>query len=306
MRFTLSSRAALIAPALGLALLAGTATALVAVVPAVSTPAVAAAATVQPTAANTGVPSGATLKPVYGTLVLNKAGTTYSNLDIHGRVKVTAPNITLANSIVRGDATTKLGSLVDCNDPSSNHAGFTLRDSTLTAQYPSIYQVGIVGHDFTVLRAEITRTLDGVHVVGGRVTVTGSWIHDTYYIPASQSPDHQYTHNDGVQVIGGSSITVTGNTISGNSNAALMVGQSSGVVTGVRFSDNWSSGGACTVNIVAVPRATISGLTITSNRFLHNTRVANCAILQNSGVTMTTSGNMWSDTNKAVTLTRGR
>src|SRR5205823_3895090 len=64
----------------------------------------AAAAVVPPSAANTGVPTGATLRRVDGTLVLDRAGATYSNLDVHGRVRVTARGITLANSIVRGDA----------------------------------------------------------------------------------------------------------------------------------------------------------------------------------------------------------
>lgn len=296
---------ALVAPLL---VLASVSTALVAglvAAPVVgAAPAVTAAA---PGASNTGVPDGASLRRVDGTLVLDRAGATYSNLDIHGRVRVDAPNITLANSIVRGDNAKALGALIDCNHSTTNHSGFVVRDSTLVPQYPSAYyQAGILGHDFTVLRTEITKTVDAVHVVGNNVTVTRSWLHDTLYVSAAASPLHRDTHNDGVQVLGGANIRVAGNTISGNSNAAMQVTQDDGAVSGLRFTGNWSSGGGCTVNMVATPRTSIVGtVTVARNRFLHNTRVANCAIISGRGVTVSHPGNVWADTGKEVALSRG-
>ena len=264
-----------------------------------------AAAAVPPGSSLTGVAAGSKLTRVDGFLVLNRAGATYRNLDIHGRVRIMAPNITLENSIVRGDASTVFGSLVDCNNPGANHNGFVLRNSELVASKPSIYQDGILGHDFTVVGSEIRGTVDAVKIVGSNVTVSRSYLHDTVHIPASSSPNHQETHNDGVQITAGTNITISSNIIQDNSNAGLMITQGAGTVSNVRFTGNWSSGGACTVNITATPRPTISGLTVTGNQFKHNTRVANCAILQNRGVAMTLGGNIWQGNGVAVALTRG-
>lgn len=300
---------ALLAPTLVAVTAGGVVAAVATAAPAVAAPAAAsapaAAAAVAPGKSNTGPKPGVALKRVDGLLVLNRAGATYSGLDIHGRVRVAAPNITLANSIVRGDASKTYAGIIDCNHAGYDHRGFTVRDSLVYAQYPSVYQVGIMGHDFTVLRTEITNTVDAVHVVGGNVTVTRSWLHDTHFIPASQSPKGHYTHNDGVQVVSGGNVTISQNTIERNHNAALQVTQDEGATWGVKFTDNWSSGGGCTVNITPQPRPSIGGMTITSNRFKHDTRVPNCAIVLNHGVSMAQSGNVWSDTGKAVTLSRG-
>ena len=240
-------------------------------------------------------------------LLLDKAGATYSGLDVHGKVRVTAPNVTLANSIVRGDDSTAVYGLVDANNPNSDHHGFVIRDTTIVPTYANAYAgAGILGHDFTALRVEVTKTVDAVHISGNNVVVQASWLHDTTFVPKASNPFGSDSHNDGVQVVRGTNITVTGNTISGNSNSGLMVTQDEGVVSGLKFTGNWASGGACTVNVVATPRPTISGITVTGNRFLHNTRNAACAILKNSGVTMTQTGNVWADTGAAVQLTRGR
>src|SRR5207237_8813035 len=58
----------------------------------------------QPGPNNTGVPAGTTLTVFNGDLTIDTAGATYSNLDIHGYVKVNAPNVTIKNSIIRGGA----------------------------------------------------------------------------------------------------------------------------------------------------------------------------------------------------------
>jgi hypothetical protein len=108
-----------------------------------------------------------------------------------------------------------------------------------------------------------------------------------------------------VQVVSGSNVLITHNAIAGNSNSAIQVTQDVGVVSNVRFVANWASGGGCTVNITPAPRTSIGGMTISSNRFLHNTSVRNCAIVLNNGVSMSHPSNVWRDTDTAVVLTRG-
>lgn len=302
MRLTTSVPHVLTAAALAVAAVATSAVAVLGV-----TAVPAAAATVAPGPSNTGVPAGTTLRRIDGDVSLDRAGATYSNLDIHGRVRVNAPNITLANSIVRGSAVKIRGSLVDCTYTKTDHHNFTLRDSTLVPTYKSAYnQAGIQGYGFTVIRANISGTTDAVAVVGGNVTVQSSWLHDTTFVPAAQNPFHRDTHNDGVQISSGSSITITGNSISGNRNSGMMVAQDQGAVSGVRFTNNWSNGGGCNVNITPTPRTSMSTVTVTGNRFGRSMSVPNCAILQNRGVPLVTTGNVWADTGRAVALTRGQ
>ena len=299
---SLSFPRALTATALALAAVATSAVAVFTV-----TAAPAAAATAAPGPSNTGVPAGITLRRIDGDVSLDRAGATYTNLDIHGRVRVNAPNITLANSIVRGSAVKIRGSLVDCTYIKTDHHNFTLRDSTLAPTYKSAYnQAGIQGYGFTVIRADISGTTDAVAVIGGNVTVQSSWLHDTNFVRAAQNPFHKDTHNDGVQISSGSNITITGNTISGNRNSGMMVAQDQGAVSGVRFTGNWSNGGGCNVNVTPTPRTSMSTITVSGNRFGRAMSVPNCAILQNTGVPISHTGNVWADNGKAVSLTRGR
>src|SRR5262245_15652634 len=55
-----------------------------------------------PNSTNTGVPSGVTLTPYSGTLVINTTGAVISGLDITGGVIINAPNVTLTNCRITG------------------------------------------------------------------------------------------------------------------------------------------------------------------------------------------------------------
>ena len=257
--------------------------------------------TTGPNASNTGVPAGTTLSRRDGMVLLTTPGGVYSNLDIHGRVRVMAPNITLKNSIVRGDASSTFGSLVDANYPGANHTNFTLMDSELVPEYPSYFQDGILGHDYTVIRANIHGSVDAVKIVGNNVKVQNSWLHDTTFVNAPTGP----THNDGVQVLVGSNILIQGNRIERNDNSGMQVTQDRGAVTGLQFLNNWGDGGGCTVNLAHKPLPTMSGITVSGNRFERHTRVANCAIVSGPSTALTASGNTWVDNGQPVAITRG-
>ena len=257
--------------------------------------------TTGPNASNTGVPAGTALTRRDGMVLLTTPGGVYSNLDIHGRVRVMAPNVTLKNSIVRGDSSSTFGSLVDANYPGADHTNFTLMDSELVPEYPSYFQDGILGHDYTVIRADIHGSVDAVKVVGNNVKVQDSWLHDTTYLNTPTGP----THNDGVQVLIGNNIVIQGNRIEGNDNSGMQVTQDRGTVTGLTFVNNWADGGGCTVNLAHKPLPTMGGITVSGNHFYRHTRVANCAIVSGPATSLAATGNTWVDNGQPVAITRG-
>jgi len=67
-------------------------------------------------------------------------------------------------------------------------------------------------------------------------------------------------------------------------------------VTHTTITQNWLDGAGCTVNTNNKPLPTMTGVTLTTNRFGRNHRYVDCAVLSQPGVTLTTSGNVWDDT----------
>ena len=262
---------------------------------------------VRPDASNTGVPAGTTLTRVDGNnsvIRLTTAGATYQNLDIHGRVRIMAPNITIKNSIIRGDASYTLGSIVDVNYPGVDHSNFTLLNSEIVPEFPQWQQDGILGFGYSVIGSNIHGTTDAVKIVGDNVTVRDSYLHDTTYfvIPGVGYGD---THNDGIQAVKGNHVTITNNTITGNRNSAVMLGQDQGLITDWSFTGNYMDDGGCSVNTASKAYSSMGRLTFTDNDFGTHQANRGCAIVVNLAKTMVTaSGNTW-DSGAPFNLSRG-
>ena len=64
-----------------------------------------------------------------GDLNLNVPGMVVSGLDIHGNVNVTAPNVVLKNSIVRGGALPTHGHCIVEDNKASNGLNFLIEDT---------------------------------------------------------------------------------------------------------------------------------------------------------------------------------
>jgi len=232
-----------------------------------------------------------------GDLTITTAGATYSGLDIHGFVRVEAPNVTIKDSIIRGGVSTTDIGLV--NDTSSTATNFLIEDSELVPSNPSVQIDGIKGWNYTALRVDIHGTTDGAKVYGNNVTIESSYIHGL--VTYAHDPDQGggQSHNDGVQVLSGTHIRIIGNTIVGGSNTALMVTQDHGIVGDMQFNNNWVSGGTCTVNLTAKPLPSLTGISLLNNRF--GTHQA-CSILDTLAVTLVASGNVYSDTGLPVPI----
>ena len=127
---------------------------------------------VQPGPDNTGVPAGTTLTVYNGDLVITTAGATYSGLDIHGYLRIEAPNVTVKDSIIRG-GTGPIG-LGIVSDVSNSATNFLLEDSEVVPQYPVVGLDDIKGWNYTALRDNIHGSVDGLKMYGDNATVEDS------------------------------------------------------------------------------------------------------------------------------------
>jgi hypothetical protein len=250
------------------------------------------------------VPAGTALKVHIGDLVVTTPGASYDGLDIHGFVSVRAPDVSIKRSIIRGSSVTK-GSIGLVENVSPAGVNFTLTDSELAPAFPSVYLDGVMGSNFTLLRDDIHGTVDTVKVFGDNATVEHSWLHNTVYYPRDPNQGGGGTHNDGVQVLKGTNIRIMHNTITGARNSALQITQGVGKVTGLWFDGNWADGGACSVNVSNLPLASMSGITISDNRFGHATRVPNCPIIVTRSTRLTASGNVFDNTSQPAPVRVG-
>lgn len=258
----------------------------------------------KPEAWNTGVPAGTTLRRHDGDLTITQAGTVIDGLDIHGFVRIQAPNVTIKRSIVRGgkSTTTSIGLVSVTHAAATN---FLLEDSELVAAYPSAVLDGIKGGNFTMRRVESRDTVDNVGIHLSNVRVESSWLHKASYFSSSPYHNGGPTHNDAVQVHGGSNIVLVGNRMEDADNAAIMLQQNYSPTSNVQISRNWMNHGGCTVNINHKGGSSLKGVTVTDNRFGRDTRNRDCAIIATKASRAATSGNVWEDTGAPVSVRNG-
>jgi hypothetical protein len=256
----------------------------------------------RPSAANTGVPPGTTLTRYDGNITITKAGTVLQDLDVHGFVIVEASNVTIERSIVRGGISHFDTALVKV----VSGTNVLVEDSELVPEYPSVQIDGIRGANYTALRDNIHGTTDGSKVTGDNVTISDSYVHDLPFWAHDPDQHGNPAHNDGVEIFVGKNLHITDNAfyIATYGNSAMQVNQNLGTVTDLHFTGNYADGGHCTVNLVNIPRSSMTGIQVDDNRFGRDTSIANCAIFAEYGVTLTDVNDVWDDTGLPVTLRR--
>jgi hypothetical protein len=246
---------------------------------------------VQPNADNTGVPAGTVLTVYNGDLTITTAGATYSGLDIHGYLRVEAPNVTVKNSIVRGGAGPNGNGIVNDTTPSATN--FLFEDSEVSPSYPALGLDDIKGFNYTALRDNIHGSIDGLKMYGDNATVQDSWIHDL--VTYAHDPGHGNgpSHSDGVQILSGTNLKIIGNSIEGQPNSTVIITQDNGPVSNVLIDNNWMSGVGqdATIKLLNKPLPSMQGITVTNNRFLGTLATA-CQILDSKTVSLVQSGNV--------------
>ncbi|TFB74808.1 hypothetical protein E3O06_06825 [Cryobacterium glaciale] len=255
-----------------------------------------------PGASNTGVPSGTALTVHNGDINVTKAGTVLDGLDIRGLVKISAANVTIKNSIIRGRSMNGPGALIN------NLGGFSnlvVTDTELSPSAASPDANGIYGYNFTATRVNINNAIDGIHVTGSNVVIQDSWIHDNMHYLKDPNQGGSPSHDDSIQVQSGNNITVAGNRLTDSHSAAVQITQDRGKVSNFAFTDNFANGGACTVNIAEKSYGPIQGAVITDNTFGRDSRLANCAVIAPTTTKIDFAGNYYTPDDTLVTIRKG-
>lgn len=242
------------------------------------------AGTYDPGPTTTGVLPGVTRTTVTASSQLPggglQPGTTYSNWTFE--FIVTPPtgtsSIIFRNCMFRGPTTaqTAVMSLVKAWDPGRCPTQYW--DCTFAAQTPGPWINGIDGHHFQLYRCDISRVIDGIEVFNTNdpdgplgVVVQQSWVHDLlWYAPGNPGTATDGSHNDCMQVEGGSGGIVLGNNFENyndpayfnsyysisQGNAAMQIKPDVGLLTGWQIEQNRFSGGRIsTVNLAHDPPA---------------------------------------------------
>ncbi|GCB53941.1 hypothetical protein rerp_03490 [Rhodococcus erythropolis] len=170
-----------------------------------------------------GLPAGTPLRVHNGDLTIRTPGTVIENLDIRGFVRIEASNVTIRRSIIRGRNPGQINeSLIAAY---GDHRNFRIEDTTLRPSTLSPYVDGIKGRNFYARRLDISGVVDSVVIFGDNVDFGYSWLHDNlHYSPWPKQWDNQ-THDDNVQIEGGSNISVHNSRLEGAYNAAAMITQ---------------------------------------------------------------------------------
>jgi hypothetical protein len=163
--------------------------------------------------------------------LIDKAGTVIDGKQIPCSVRVTADDVKITRSQVK--ATGRWGVyLVD------KFTRLTLQDVEIIGSDACEYGVGF--EDVTAVRINVSGCSDGVKMESG-ASLVDSWVHDL-----SKGPGD---HNDGVQITGGSNITIRHNRIENpkNQTSAILVGGEFGSPSNILIEDNFLNGGNYTI-----------------------------------------------------------
>lgn len=264
----------------------------------------------KPSASNTGVPAGTVLTISTGDRTYSTDNQVISGLDIRGYVQITGKNVTIRNSIIRG------GNRPCTTGGSQNNAPIWVREDAGASAILENIEIapsnatacmdGIWAVNTTITRANIHGTVDGVKA-DDNVTIQDSYIHGLAYFAVDPNQGGGPSHNDGVQ-----SYQCNSNIRLQRNNIVLLGDETAGAVYqvtqdgGVRCSNivvdnNWLDGGGCTLNFAPKVLSTLTGISVTNNKFGRTRRFANCTIKAYSGTTFAAySGNVWEDNGQPI------
>lgn len=231
-----------------------------------------------PTPACTGIPAGTNLSTVSGSVTLSTNGQVLDAKLVTGDVIVSANNVVIKNSEVRGRIR------------NTNGQSFTLQDS-LVGPTSGCADIEAVGYqNYTARRVQMRNVSDGFRVSGNDVLIEDS------YIKLCSSPGD---HSDGIQgYYGGTNVRISHNTIDQR--------EARDVTSPIFFADNSESaiitnnllmGGGFTLRIHDDFTPDKGPWVVTGNRLVQNAWDYGPASTSNTNCATTT----WSD-NRLVTI----
>jgi hypothetical protein len=283
----------------------------------------------KPNASNTGVPAGTKLTVHRGDIVVTTPGTVIDSMDIYGFVTIKAANVTIKNSRVRGSGPGTFNTgLINCNAAQCKNA--LIEDVLLVPDYPSIWLDGVIGHDFTARRVHTYNVVDGFGVYNttgpaANVTIESSYVHDLSFFSPDPNHSDNKTHNDAIQIQGGSNISIVGNYLSaylsksvGTQNYpypqagfGVILTPNVSAVTGSKINSNWIDGSYIPVKLTTGNKGAMNFGQVNGNRFgrdMRNTPMAGqnnwFTVLTTPNLTAETTGNVYEDNGSPITVRR--
>lgn len=236
-----------------------------------------------PTAANTGTLAGTQFKGPYGPGDTfrddNGAAFTISTkgvLTLTGPVSLTGYDLRcainvktgtskarIANSRIHPDATwtdglTGLSQVIYA--PNAQHSDFQIADTEIWAEKPSDWTDGLKGAGWNSYRLNIHDVTDTMLISGNDTYDEASWLHDNKHWDVDRTKNGGPSHDDGVQIEGGSNNELNGTRIDGAFNSGIQVTQNSARINGLRFRRIWVGGGQYTVNVAEKAQGPLQGL----------------------------------------------
>jgi len=210
-------------------------------------------------------------------------------MDLRGNIWISAPNVTIKNSVIRGraDSTRQMGLIT--ND--GGFPGLLIEDTTIaeSAANPN-NMAGILGSHFVARRVTIIGQVDSIYINGSDVTVEDSELRDTVYYAHHFTQNDGPTHNDGIQIRKGDNITIRGNSIHGSPNFEILAAAETGTIDNLLVENNYLNDGWCTSKFASLGHST-SG-TIRNNSYGPSSHEG-CPIQVTKSFTGTFSNNVW-------------
>ncbi|MEM9202368.1 MAG: right-handed parallel beta-helix repeat-containing protein [Actinomycetota bacterium] len=190
-----------------------------------------------PTAATTGfVGAGYTLADLTpsGGIDIREDGAVIDRLDVNGRIRVFADNVTIKNSRIRHESAYGI-------DIRPGSTGLVVEDTTIIG-IANTAAANIGQSNYTCRRCNLSQAVDGAKL-GTNVTIEDSIVHNMRKFAG--------THNDGMQNSGGGhNVLVSGNTILGpyrTSTSAIIAQTNVGTIDNMIVTGNYMYGGSYTV-----------------------------------------------------------
>ncbi len=224
----------------------------------------------------TGIPDVAR-QVVHGDIYATQPGQVIDGVDVRGRIFVRADNVTIRNSIVRGADGGTSGGIIDAMQ---GRPGLKVIGTQIIATRANPSVNGIMGSNFELHNVEIANVIDAVHIAGSNVLIADSRLHRHAHFGPGVDPHHRDgSHDDSVQIVGGTNITITRSILEGSYNAAVMMAPDRSPIANVSITNNRINGGGCSINISEKGKGSIPGITIAGNTFGTDTRHSRCAIV---------------------------
>ena len=272
--------------------------------------------TYKPDATTTGVLDGVARGSlvVGGVLRLQTPGQILENVDLYNcTIKPEAPGIIIRNVWCHGrtpKASPGINDHYPLIDMTSSLANDTIIEDTTLIPDPaneSVMAYGIKGGGFTCKRVHIARVVDGIQTWRDPVIMEASYVTDlTRFDPDVTRTAGDASHNDGMQLQGGSTTDIRGCNIdvtvtpwTSRSLTCIIATTNYAAHAWIKIRNTWAAGGSIPLNILGGAAAPTSGLQMTDNtitlgqeNYGGGTPYAHAIIGTATQATMTNTGNV--------------